>query len=209
MAGVEGHKQTKGANVFFAVQSNRKNESPRQDMIVRCWRWIKTRKLIASINIAASPGEMNVLCWCLNLWESTNNGYSQLLFIYQITPDSFSIDKGCCEGVVGYEDRGGRGWILNVWVRFLQAHKVKSRRANWINFQPIQSYITNHTTQPPLSPQMLSVLRDDVIHETRPRTIEQQKITTNKKSPLRHRRGMGDIILDYMGRFSIFSFRFL
>lgn len=111
----------------------------------------------------------------------------------------------------------GRGWILNVWVGFfihvivkvthkMQAHKVKNRRANWVNFQPIQSYITNHTTQPPLPPQMLSVLRDDVIHETRPRTIEQQKITTNKKSPLRHRRGMGDIILDYMGRFSIFFF---
>lgn len=72
--------------------------------------------------------------------------------------------------------------------------------AHWVKF-----LISNHTLEPPLPAQMLSVLRDDVIHETRPRTIEQQKITTNKKSPLRHRRGMGDIILDYMGRFSIFS----
>lgn len=34
-----------------------------------------------------------MFCWCLNLRNGTNNEYSQLLFIYQITPDSFTIDK--------------------------------------------------------------------------------------------------------------------
>lgn len=75
-----------------------------------------------------------MFCWCLNLWQSTNNGYSQLLFIYQITPDSFTIDK---------------------------------------------------------SPQFMMM------------SYVLRTMWKNKKIPSRHRRGMGDIILDYMDFFSL------
>lgn len=78
--------------------------APRQDMIVpRHGGWKETRKLIASINIARnreSAQERWMFCWCLSSMEkheqwkfSMYTGNSQLLFIYQITPDSFTIDK--------------------------------------------------------------------------------------------------------------------
>lgn len=56
--------------------------------------WAKTNSIDKHRRVSEKePRERWMFCWCLNLWKSTNNGYSQLLFIYQITPDSFTIDK--------------------------------------------------------------------------------------------------------------------
>lgn len=67
-----------------------------------------------------------MLCRCLSLWESTNNGYSHLLFIYQITPDSFTIDKS--------EKYCFAAWWCHTstWSEGTSEHeKIPSRQSTW------------------------------------------------------------------------------